>query len=332
MRHAIVQTLLRQINARILFFTLVASCLIPAFSLVALLQITSWVGREKLPFENLLEHQRAKLGSDLAPIVFLGDSSLGNAINIEAWERETGQAAVNLALTGYYGYDGTLAMLRRLVGKPVQVVVIMQTADMLARSRNPQAPEEIFGAQATFRRIGQWWETTVNLVQIESTLKFIAKQLLIGLGLRPWLKAKGIEFSVASAIVNDYIRQGSPVMEPFEGKLDINAINKEQLGVLAQISQVCSQIGVRCIYAHGPLASPRCENSANYFDAARKMIVDAGLVVASGTPVCISPDELGDSVDHVAPQQKDIYTIRYADLLRPMLNEMSPNVRPGLSP
>ena len=67
-------------------------------------------------------------------VVLLGDSSLGNAVDARAWSRESGKNVLALPLAGYFGYEGTLNMLRRVLrhDRP-ELVVVMQTIELASR-------------------------------------------------------------------------------------------------------------------------------------------------------------------------------------------------------
>jgi hypothetical protein len=88
-----------------------------------------------VPDRVLLAHQISKFEHPTATTLFLGDSSLGNAISAARWAELSGHSAANLALTGVYGYAGSYNFLRRALqrGRPDNVV-IMHTADMPTRA------------------------------------------------------------------------------------------------------------------------------------------------------------------------------------------------------
>jgi hypothetical protein len=65
---------------------------------------------------KLLRHQLDKIdAASRVDVLLVGDSTLGNTVDAEAWSRESGQAVLSLPLTGDYGYGGTLNMLRRVL-------------------------------------------------------------------------------------------------------------------------------------------------------------------------------------------------------------------------
>src|SRR4051812_2425847 len=69
-----------------------------------------------MPYEELYAYQMEKLKTahDI-DTVFLGDSSLGNAIDAKLWDQWTGKKSLNLALTSGYGYQGAYVMLENVL-------------------------------------------------------------------------------------------------------------------------------------------------------------------------------------------------------------------------
>jgi hypothetical protein len=62
------------------------------------------LGLVEVANHEIYGYQRDKLGTARTiDIAFVGDSSLGNAINAELFSSLSGHNAVNLALTGSYG-------------------------------------------------------------------------------------------------------------------------------------------------------------------------------------------------------------------------------------
>src|SRR5687767_8650401 len=69
--------------------------------------------RSPLPYQALFDYQAAKLEGPPADTIFVGDSTLGHAIDAELWSALSGRRAVNLALTGVYGYEGGYNFIER---------------------------------------------------------------------------------------------------------------------------------------------------------------------------------------------------------------------------
>ncbi len=130
---------------------------------------------------------------------------------------------------------------------------------------------------------------------------------------------KGTPRRDASEFPADYARQASPdsVRSRYDGfrPLPVAAINPEKTYYLEQIGAYCEHEGLRCLYAHGPVAAPFCDPPRAYIDAVNKIVRDIGLPLMGDMPVCLQRDQLGDSYDHVAPEFKaavsDMYFARF---------------------
>ena len=255
-------------------------------------------------FNDLYRYQLAKLDSrKQIDVVFVGDSSLGNSIDAQYLSGRTGLPAINLALTGAYGYGGTLNMLRRAVAVfHPKVVVIVQTADMLTRGN---AHEGFIHTVLDANEL--------LTVPPRDVLAVVANLDNIVSMLRRLVRSTGV---LSNTFDNDYIRQSSPLDSHRSfGALDPASINPIQLEYIKRIAQYCRDAGTRCIYAHGPLVDRPCKHSEGYFREANAFLGKAGLSVVAGTPVCIPAEAIGDAPDHVAPTHKHQFTDLYLDLL-----------------
>ncbi len=292
---------------RFLAFTLFSAvvCLAAAAGVVA---GTAAAGRRPLPYRALVEHQMTKLEGLNASTLFVGDSSLGNAVDAGIWSELSGRSATNLALTGVYGYAGSQAMLEKALEhtKP-DLVVLMQTAEMPKRPpAEPAMIETVSGSGTGFAEAMRWWRLNMNLQELRASIAFLRK--------------RGLSVFAASeeptTIANDYVEQGAPrPVSTNAAAYEPSDINPEQMKDLAAFASLCHSRGIRCLYAHGPLAEPICSRSAEYITAVNRMIEEIGLAVLKGTPICIPPGQLGDSSDHVLPRLKGTYTTRYFSLV-----------------
>src|SRR5262249_7256386 len=120
--------------------TLLASVMVVLVTMGLAFALARVLGYEARPDTTLLDERLAQIGHGRPPrVVFVGDSSLGNAIDAQEWERLGGGPAVNLGLTADLGYEATYNMMKRALagwgGSPR--VVIMQTAEMMRRPISP---------------------------------------------------------------------------------------------------------------------------------------------------------------------------------------------------
>jgi hypothetical protein len=288
-----------------------------AFVLVAgllLLVGTSLLGREALSYQRLLDYQFGKVAAGLPNLIFVGDSSLGNAIDVEAWRNATGQDAANLALTGSFGYAGSLAMVKNaLASSPIETVVVMHTMGTMARPVNDEAIDLVEMDKTRWNRLKRWWRLNVNLQQLADAVEYTGRRLAQTFGLREPDRQRTIQ--------NDYVAQRAervPANSEFR-PLDPKSIRPEPAYYLNLLADLCIERRLNCVYVHGPSAAPICEASAPFFDAVNRLISRMGLQLASARPFCIPTGLYGDTADHVAPEGKAEATRAYAVMLSPFI-------------
>ncbi|WP_395676637.1 hypothetical protein [Inquilinus sp.] len=268
-------------------------------------------------YAPLLAYQLEKLDRSVGfDTVFVGDSSLGNAIDTETFDRLTGRRSANLALTGLFGYAGSYNMLRRAVETEpgLRTVVIMQAADMMSRTDDlrgyvlstprvldPEIPEALRWpvAEAWVGELLDW-----------QTLKLAIRAPLLRLLSRP---VRDI------VIENDYVKQASS-RAPFGPVLQAKDVVPGKLDFLRRIAELCQARNLTCVYAHGPLAAELLDRSHGFFQAADPLIESTGLPLAAPEPVPLADDQIGDTQNHAAPNEKAAMTAFYATMLRPFID------------
>jgi hypothetical protein len=269
------------------------------------------LGWQTLPNQALLEYQFSKIGSGEAPdTVFVGDSSLGNAVDAKVWSSLSRAPALNLALSASFGYAATYNTIRRVLAwKKPRRVVIMQTAEMLRRPLDEDG--YLITAPGKLSAIVRFWRLSMNSQQVWGSALYLAAN-----GPSAFRHGPVRPTHRESIFVNDYILQGprrthNPSPEPWQA----SELREEKLKYLRLAAALCSSEGIECIYAHGPLTEPNCSNSDEFYRHAARMIRSTGLALATETPICVPDDEIGDGKDHVRPDLKSEYTRRYFELL-----------------
>lgn len=266
------------------------------------------------PTEALLHYQLAKIAlTDVPDTVFLGDSSLGNAIDAAYWQQRTGRPARSFALTAGFGYEADYNLLRRILarGRP-QVVVFMHTGDLLQR------PPPSFGYWATspdlVPRLAFSLYSRLNASTVRDSMVYLGRYVGWSfLGAAKPAEVAGVEEGI------DYIPQSSRRRRDYEEtpvpKWMSNKILARNVEIFRKISALCRENGLTCLYAHGPLVMPWCEEGRSYFEDGAEQIAGAGLDLLSPFPLCLPPEHVGDTEDHVAPRLKRLYTDRYIELI-----------------
>jgi hypothetical protein len=263
-------------------------------------------------------YQRDKIGTaQTIDIAFVGDSSLGNAIDAELFGSLAGHDTVNLALTGSYGSGGAYNMTYKVLQtshaesdrgdavdrrdaqeRGVSRVLLLQRTVPAADDVTDPHPGTVLQPQDGRRVIEQLWKH--------------------GFAKPPEL------------FKDDYIAQTSVYSPPAELGMDPllpNMIAQSQLDYVGQIAELCRRSGTECVWAYGPIYDAYCTQAADYVAKVEAGLVATGLPIVAGTPLCIPEAELGDTVDHVRPDLKDTYTRRYFELLQPYIDRSAAIVR-----
>ncbi len=277
-----------------------------------LIKGTELAGRQKLPHQVLIDYQRQKLAGPIGDVVFLGDSSLGTAVDAALWQSLTGKTATNFALTGSHGYAGTLDMLRAILANhsPTDVVIV-QTASMMRRTPKEYVPSMSPDATGFLQRFRDLWLETMNVNEFAASADFLLRRVR---GKPTGVNAIGIE--------NDYVLQVDRIAEPPTSReWDPKSINEANLLELTKIASICHQRSLTCVYLHGPLATPYCMQQKTYFARVNALIRSSGLQLAQDHPPCLPPNEVGNSFDHTKLPFKRDMTRRIAAILQPYLTK-----------
>lgn len=291
-------------------FLVVASLTVAAFCLFGVLSIQH--GWSAWHFARLQAYQTAKVGSlPEGALVLVGDSSLGNGVDARELSALLERPATSLALTGAYGFAGSLNMARRSFrAADVSAVVVMQTMDMPNRRISHK------GLVYTAGTIGDALGAPVGAL----FSAYADPTLPINVALRGFRAAEGADGLEA----RDYMRQApGPVRAaaPAEAEPLAPSWTEERWRYLDALGRECRAANVRCFYAVGPFAAPECAASPQYLAAVFERVRRSGLEPMTGTPLCIGEEALGDSLDHVAPDARSAFTQAFAQLLRARLAE-----------
>lgn len=261
-------------------------------------------------FNFQLEKIRQAQGRDV-DTVFVGDSSLGNAIDVRVWESLSGKKAINLALTGSYGYGGPYNMARRALAVHPKRIVIMQTIDIPTRS------EPDYGFINTY----PGWFPVGEGLPLSSWFGGYLKREVVASGLKHLLAhnsapsaAEGNEFP-ADYVPQKELLKPARIAEEGSQRLRAELTDNSALRYLEKLALLCREFGVECVYVHGPLVDLSCRTNADYILRLNEAIRRTGLRLAGERPLCLPEEQVGDSIDHVAQAGKSAATRYYFSLL-----------------
>lgn len=276
---------------------------------------------------GLIRFQFHKLATVPAHVntVFIGDSSLGNALDARLFTQLSGGTTINLALTGFkFGLTGNVNVLAETLRRTrPDTVVIMVTPEVAATPIATMEDLPIKGFISTAER------TPELLFQISPEIsKMVLRNLAqiaydknaVGAGFR---RLTGLPPS-ANALCGhcdllDYQAQGPPL----DARAFANGRWEHPQSIyrpfIHRMAEICREHQTRCIYLHGTVLRPVLENSKAYMNELSAMIEEEGLPVVPAL-VPIFPDEMGDSPNHVGIPYKAEYTRRIWLALSPHLS------------
>lgn len=293
-------------------FAIVAG--LTALLVVAIVCVVSWHGVQRGLVDwqsaQLLRYQIAKIEAEpRIDLLLVGDSTLANAIDAKAWSDATGLSVVSVALTGAYGYEGSLNMVRRALRREQKprAVLVMQAFDMPTRRISyegllytAETPADLAGAEP--------WKLVEPLANLDLALAMLDP---------PRARAAFAEIE----------RYEYPRQQPATGKppgagvepLTADMIRPDKGRFLHRLGSLCAESGISCAYVQGPYPAHACAASTDYAAMVRRFVIAAGLVPVAGTPVCLPPADIGDAEDHVHPEQRERYSAVHLDLARSAL-------------
>lgn len=263
-------------------------------------------------YEFLYEYQVNKLNTKKKiNTVFVGDSSLGNAIDSDYFSEYTGLSSINLALTGLYGYAGSYNMIKKCYAKHKNLknIVIMQSLDMQTREVSYRGYRFTMTDYSDFNEllIVEKKKIVLDYLDFSESLVNILTRKISG------SDNKNFE------IENDYVKQGPQIkltstVEPF---LTSKIVNDKMI-FLKKIKIFCDKKNLNLIYMHGPFYKEKVECSNDYISTIDSAI-RAIEIPFIDTLLKVSANELGDTHEHILQEFKQAYTKKYADILKEKL-------------
>ena len=269
-------------------------------------------------YGRVIRYQQEKLEQLTSlDIAFIGDSSLGNAISAADWEQQTDNKAANLALLGFFGYEGGLRMVRQTLRahKPKRIVLMYN----MLLARQTEDLERLGGILVSDRPI---LDGSLN----GKSLQVLARAFLNGKSLRKnarriWHHYAGRHEKTGRAIEDDFIIQYSIADADQKRKeaaaldLDPTGINQRHYSALREIAELCRESGIQCDYLHGPVFEAFCADADLYFEAQNQLIRETGLTLVEERPLCFGAEDMGDSENHIRPDLRSRYTKYYIEFL-----------------
>ena len=263
-------------------------------------------------FQKLYRHQLDKLfDCDEVETIFVGDSSLGNAVDADLFSQLSSSKSMNLSLTVLYGYAGTYNMIKKAIKNyDIKNIVIVQTVDTLSR------PTSYNGYLYTMESIDDFIDLQGD--EKGNLTKAFYNTILSPKNLTNILKHYMGKQEKTNVIENDFIRQRERIDIHQTVKPIKDPINKDKIRFLLKIRELCEKNNINLIYAHGPLWEPVGMKSIQYIDKVNTIIADTGIQLIPDVTL-ITTDDIGDTEFHIIPDVKEEYTVKYFDLIHDYL-------------
>lgn len=264
-------------------------------------------------YGKLYSYQLNKIAKiEQVDLLFVGDSSLGNAIDVSLCQKENGVLCTSLALTGVFGYAGSLGMIERMLERTrPKAVVLMQTLNMMARPVMDKAyglisPHRLSVFTLPFEdACATLWN--FDFIYSAATARFVPERPSAGLVARDYMpQRKSISLSPEPQRVYGW---------------QASRVNNKKVKYLKKIVELCEKRDIPLIYVHGPLTNPHYKASRDFQQHADTVIASTGVSLLAGTPMIIPWSEAGDSNDHVAPDYRQKFTRLYLAKILKYLSE-----------
>ena len=265
-------------------------------------------------YQALYNSQLDKINhSDNIDTIFIGDSSLGSAIDERHFSDISNLNTLNLSLTGNYGFSGSYNMLKKAhqQHKTIKNVVLMQTIDMYSR------PVAFDGYLNTMQGTNDLNELTFNDKSLvlraltDSIISFDMFQKIVKI----YKSGKKPTFTLEDEHLNKKYKRKNP-KKYLERKY--SHINPEKIQFLKKIDLYSKQNNIHLIYIHGPALGVIKDNSADYLETIRTLLTSEKIGILDAE-IRIEEDHLGNTSDHVYPPFKKLYTEKYYQALKEYL-------------
>lgn len=259
--------------------------------------------------------------------VFVGDSALGYALDAQSFSKLQGAGAMNLALTGWdAGLPAAYALLvRALNSMHPKNVVLMLTPQDYARS------------------IAQ-----LDYLPIRGFIKVSRNDPAILLSIGPQISSYVARVVVEDAFDQTYVDDGLQFVRhpprrdganpcapcipwdyapPLPGTIDTNSapevwplpVPQDYRAFFEKMAALCQQAELNCLYLHGTVHHKAAERNRAFIEQLSDLITTAGITVANPMPIEISDSEIGNTINHIRPEYRQLYTRKIYDMIAPLL-------------
>ena len=221
--------------------------------------------------------------------IFVGDSSLGNAIDENLFGKISGKKTMNLALSGSYSFGGAYGLLENFKIDGVENIYIMSSLDIWRRSPSNVAYNKVKSHKNIIFKEIYYTKINLNPKTIKKKINYLKKKQNFN----------------NNIFENDYIKQSNKNFTITQ----FNSVNKNKIHFLKKLFKFCELNNINCIHYHGPIINFHCKNekSINYINEVNKLLETEKIKFKKDLN-CIERNKLGDSDDHISPKYKKEFT------------------------
>lgn len=283
------------------------------FSLIGSLSIYMTFHPDIYPGSKLVAFQQNKIQlSDKVDGVFLGDSSLGNSVDVRYLEQISGLKALNLALSESYGFAGDLNLFKAYLAKDhPRFAIFMHTAFTLTKPVSYLG--DILTSDLSFFKM-LFLKIRSGPQYLKALIRAYHSFLNIPLAK---LLASGKKNSWEEFKAHDYLAQGPAVEGISSLRIKPGPIELGKKRYLTEIMKLCRRYKVSCYYAFGPLYIDVFQRHLPVINASKAFVEGIGFELWPQT-FKLENQDLGDSIDHPNYMSKQRITFAMADKLKEM--------------
>tara|TARA_B100000902_G_scaffold399811_1_gene472694 strand:- start:5693 stop:6613 length:921 start_codon:yes stop_codon:yes gene_type:complete len=241
-------------------------------------------------------------------LIFLGDSSLGNSIDSNLFNKLSGYKSINFALNEAYGFAGQLNLLRDIlkVHKPKKII-LFNSINFLKKNTENEAyhltSSSFFDIKNAFDKI--------SFIKFYYT--YIVKYLIVKL-----------EFNMTDyqnfynqSISFDYIKQSNKKPKKIVKQISgIQSNFESQHHYLKLIEKLCKKEKIEIIQIYGPI-------SENFLQYANFLVLENDKFYSKfdylfriKKQITINDNEIGDDYMHVRYDKKIFFTEKFYEILK----------------
>lgn len=264
------------------------------------------------------EYQFKKINNDNFKSIntlIIGDSSAGNAIDSKYFSKLSGLQTSNLALTGSWGIAGSLGMLKIAYEKNSNIknVIIIQTLGIWSRSYPYEAVFKLYPFNEAISDVGLYkyiiysFNPKVFWWNLKDLLKIIVGSYPSIDPNTDFLKQDSNRFSNNKKFVT------------FESGMQNASISNDKINEFHKLESFCIEKNLNCIYAYGPIHNSIYNQTKDYINKVNNFLVNNFHIKYTTNIFNFDNTNMGDNIDHIDPQYKELSTERYFNKIKNML-------------